>query len=644
MINARWIALAAWLLVLTGAAAQNGSSELGPERITAFDAMLNVRPDGVLEVEETITVVVRGDGFKRGIFRTIPTLLRTELWTRKDAGFRITEVLRDGRPEPYVIEPGFGLLTLRIGREDFMLPHGEHVYTIRYVAPNQLRHRESTDELYWNVTGDEWGFRMDRVTAVVRYPGAAGEPLDVSSYSGPRGTTTTDASAESAAGEVRYVLERGLAPGHGLTVSVSWPTVAVDRPTTLDKIATAFASDPLGTAMVVGGLLLGAYYWMMWNLFGREPRANPLPEPSGPPVHIAPASVRYLRRQGHDNACVTASILNMGAAGCLDIEQTDDEKRPRLRKRDQDPAFEHEAALYDRIFQGEDTRLLGGSSSAAVIEGVQRHAKRLATTHKGTHFVTNRGHFWIGFLLIALGWIAGLVMIAVRLGGVAALIGGLTLFLLVWSFIAAALGAAIHKGFTTRGQRGQAIALSVFGLPFFGVEIALLVGITALNSIILALAMVAVGGVLVAAWRALPRVTPKGRKLLDEIDAYEARLDRLAARRVDDGSEGEVKLEALNRELPYAVALGREREWEKLFEGLAEAAVRDGQDPDDWVRRSIPYYGFTAGLAGGSGSLTDSLSSGLTGSLATSATAASSGSGGGGFSGGGGGGGGGGGW
>jgi hypothetical protein len=85
------------LILLAGATAVSAQSE----RILNFKSYLVVYPDASMSVTEDITVQASRQEIKRGIIRDFPTTYRDRLGNTVKVGFKVEEVLRDGRSEPY---------------------------------------------------------------------------------------------------------------------------------------------------------------------------------------------------------------------------------------------------------------------------------------------------------------------------------------------------------------------------------------------------------------------------------------------------------------------------------------------------------------------------------------------------------------
>src|SRR5688500_628050 len=104
---------------------------------------------------------------------------------------------------------------------------------LRYRVSNGLRFFDEHDELYWNVTGDEWEVPIESASARVRLPdGASG--VRATAFRGTFGSTEqSDVSTDPGGVHVRTT--RGLGMREGLTLVVGWNPGLVHRPTAVEK-------------------------------------------------------------------------------------------------------------------------------------------------------------------------------------------------------------------------------------------------------------------------------------------------------------------------------------------------------------------------------------------------------------------------
>ena len=156
-----------WLLLSTFAAPTFSAQS---ERILEFKSRMQVQQDGSMTVTEKITVVCAGQQIKRGIYRDFPTKYKDRHGNTIRVGFEVLEVLRDGFPEPYHIKKLSNGKRVYVGKKGLLLKPGIYTYTLTYKTDRQLGYFKDFDELYWNVTGNGFGFVIEKVEALVEIP------------------------------------------------------------------------------------------------------------------------------------------------------------------------------------------------------------------------------------------------------------------------------------------------------------------------------------------------------------------------------------------------------------------------------------------------------------------------------------------
>ena len=165
-MTARPALVAALLLVVAPAAAAQRSYT-----IDRFEADVTVRRDASIEVSETITATFTGSW--NGIYRSIPVRYRNPQGFDWTIGLTLVSATdAEGRP-----------LRTETSRERHFIKYKVWIpgaadatrgIVLRYRATNALRFFDDHDELYWNVTGDEWDVPIERAIAVVRLPSEIG--------------------------------------------------------------------------------------------------------------------------------------------------------------------------------------------------------------------------------------------------------------------------------------------------------------------------------------------------------------------------------------------------------------------------------------------------------------------------------------
>ncbi|MCA9399149.1 MAG: DUF2207 domain-containing protein, partial [Candidatus Omnitrophica bacterium] len=268
------------------------------EQIADFHSSIEVHYDSTMTVTETITVRAEGQKIRRGIYRDFPTKYKDRLGNQVVVGFEVKSVLRDGLSESYHIKAMSNGQRVYIGKENYFLPRGEYTYTLTYTTNRQLGFFEDHDELYWNVTGNDWDFPIKQASAVVSLPSDAAEKIiGVDAFTGRYSSVGKDfVFRRDVFGNPAFVTTRTLSSGEGLTIAISWPKGYVEEPKVWDKVGY-FVRDNKPVVVTLGGLmLLLLYYLNIWNLIGRDPEKGTIIPLYDAPKGFSPASSRYIMK------------------------------------------------------------------------------------------------------------------------------------------------------------------------------------------------------------------------------------------------------------------------------------------------------------------------------------------------------------
>jgi uncharacterized membrane protein YgcG len=617
------------------------------EEILAYDVTIDVEPGGRMRVTEELRVRALGREIRRGIYRDVPTSFpRASRLGRIEAPFDVVSVTRDGAPEPYTVQGiggpvGRGGMRVRIGNANVLLDPGVYDYTIRYETDRWIRFGDETDELYWNLTGNGWGFPIRSASARVRVGELSSTP-ELESWTGYEGSTTS--TATSSWGEdtrtADFRTERTLQPGEGLTVRMTFPSGELTPPTEA-QMAQWFRLDWGGyvdAGYVV--LLAVAVYLLMWRRVGVDPARGPMRMRQGPPTGYSPAALGFIEDRGYDASQLSAALVNMALLGALRIENEDGEWRLEKLDPDADLAPE-ERALFDELLGTRKRIHLTQSNHASLRAGIKAFRKSLAHRLEREYFVNNRRWFIAGLVVSVLGfaavawrWRFAIDPTALFLGfwltGWTA--GVATLLYRIWQQARAARATGNKAAWVATS------ALALFSIPFVGAELFVTGLLLTMVPSHLVFAALTLGVTNIVFYHLLERPTLKGRGVLDQLAGFQAYLgadDDRAVPRTDD------RVALFERYLPFAIALGLESRWADAF-GDALSPTLDRPD----APHRLPWFHHDRSTHDVR-SFSTSLASGLSSTLSAASSPPSSGGsggGGGGSSGGGGGGGGGGGW
>lgn len=578
--------------------------------IERFEARLEVRPEGWVDVLEVIDVDFQGLQ-RHGIYRIIPVrygvtddasdvpedLAPEDVWRRihlDDIQVSSTapddvEVSRPSRFSGTEVQ-------LRIGDPDVTVS-GRQRYEITYRVRGALNTFPSHEELYWNVTG-QWPvpIRAAEVTVV-------GPSLQrIACFQGTGGTTGL-CDEERLEGGTGIAAVAGIVPGNGFTIVAAMApgSVAVPPPQYDERwdFGRAMAGSPL--AWPLFAVILALVVFLLARLFYREGRdrttsggetvdgrvveqPRPLFRPRETPVRfrppddLRPAHLGLLVDERVDAVDISATLVHLAVRGHLVIEEERDKVlwmsktdwKLRRTPNTEDALEDFESGLLDALFSTGDevtvSELKG--SFAEDYRKVEReiYADAVARGWFNRNPKSTRSK-WLG------------IGIGVGIVGV-----GVTILLAIFTRFAVA------------------------GLPLF-----------------------LAGDALLVAHRWMPHRTAKGSRLLDETLGFREFVRTAEAGRMEFAEEENIFLAYL----PFAVVFGAVDKWAGAFAHLGTAATAAA---GAWYVGAAGLPGDLRGLSAGLSDFASTVGSSLSTTPASSGSSGfSGGSSGGGFGGGGGG-------
>ncbi|MDT9597675.1 DUF2207 domain-containing protein [Sphingosinicella rhizophila] len=636
-----------WLLALLAALVFIAPGPANAEeRILHFLSDVQVEADGALSVTETIRVRVEGVAIKRGIYRDFPTDYRGPAGRRMRVGFDVSEVRRNGQPEPWKASPEGNGVRILIGDEDIFLPIGEHEYVIRYRTTRQLGFFRDYDELYWNATGNGWIFPIDVAEARIRLPQPA--PFGQRAfYTGPQGASGDNARiVAERPGDIWFRTTAPLGIYEGLTVAVAWPKGVVSPPGPSTRFGWWLQDNGPPAVALVGLLGVFGFYFHAWRRAGRNPRPGTIVPIFSPPEGLSAAAVRYIRKMGSDNRAFAAALVQLGVLGKLRL--VEGEKgfftgaRTTIERKDSDQVVPSaEADMMTKLFEGGNSVLMDDKNHATFSGAQNALRASLKRQFEGSLFVRNwMWAVWGTLALFVAIWLtAAAVLLTASLGIDSLMAIRLPLAGLAALALATFLYRCSRKPDSKLGLPGQ-IGLAFIGLIAFGLGFATIGMALATGRVLPLLIPLAALPVVISAYSWMAAHTREGRGVLDRIEGFRHYLAITEEERLETLHPPEKTPELFERFLPYAIALEVENEWASRFTRILAAAAAAG------TASTFGWYSGHSNPWSDTDSFVDRVGSSLTSTISSSSTApgSSSGSGGGGSSGGGGGGGGGGGW
>ena len=543
--------------------------------INTFHSDITIRQSSSFVVRETIEVTFHRS--RHGIYRDIPFEYRDDLGKTLMTPTKVLSVTDGaGRKWNYKVDKTGHRLNVRIG-DPKRYVIGPQTYIITYQVENAILFFDDHDELYWNVTGNDWKARIQSASADVDLEVKnKSKQMWAAGYTGVLGSRESECTIETSDNRGRFSTKRPLDPGEGLTIAFGWDKGLVSPPSSWKRFLWAINLEENWVfSLPFFSLLLMAN---LWYRRGRDPRVREAIQVMYEPPRfenrpLIPAEVGALLDERLDPRDITSTIVGLAVKGYLSIEEskkegllfdTTDYYLKKLKEADS-ALIPFETELMKDLFPAS----LPGVSVSQLTNKFYTNLGTLKKVLYGElirkkYFLSNpetvrNSYSIVGVLIIVFGGVAG--------------------------------------AFLAPSSAGKSIAAMVLaGLP------------------VLALA------------RFMPAKTRAGANARIDILGFQEFMNRAEKDRLERMGDKDL----FSKFLPYAIALNVADNWSKAFEGIY-------QNPPEWYvsptgYRTFSPYGFSHSL----NSVTSSLSSAMYSAPRGSGTGGGGGGGGGGGSSGGG--------
>lgn len=287
-------------------------------RIISFKSDLKVSKDGQLVVTETIQPHFTGAW--NGLFRLIPVRYRTP----QNPDFRLDLQLisiTDEKGNPFRYEESRSGHSKRF---KIWIPGAvdtTRTIQLSYLVRNGLQFFEEYDELYWNVTGDEWEVPIQQASATVHLPEELTGTRAVA-FTGAYGSKEQGAAITVSPSRVTFETRQELNLHEGLTIAVAWDSGVVARPSRLEETSRKVASFwPFLWPIIVLMLM-----YQLWKRRGQDPRQGPLIVRYKPPEGFTAAETGTLIDNRPDTCDLTAILVDLAVRGYIRIDEVKEER------------------------------------------------------------------------------------------------------------------------------------------------------------------------------------------------------------------------------------------------------------------------------------------------------------------------------
>ena len=315
------------------------SFALAAEQLNFIKSDVTINRDATVDVVERIQYQTDED--HHGILRDIPYKYpQGEGYTT--AGFELKLVTDENDQSiKYSTSDTSQGVEIKIGDPDKTFT-GQKDYKISYRFKYAINYFDDHDELYLNITGNDWNFPVELSQATVKFNGFAPADLIFKCYTGPYGSTGENCTKQNNTGEINF------SSSDSLTVVVGW------KPGLVAKVERPFIKPfriESGWFLLIPVLYL-VFMLRLYLQKGRDPkgRITIAPEFSAPD-DLRPAQVGALLDERVDPRDVSATIIDFAVCGYLKIEEKSKKEYDLIKIKDAGKDFESfEKKLYNAIF------------------------------------------------------------------------------------------------------------------------------------------------------------------------------------------------------------------------------------------------------------------------------------------------------
>lgn len=403
-----------FVLTITFAATAQGGYT-----IKQYDVTVLVNKDASLDITETINVYFNEN--RHGIFRIIPYKYKlapltagTEKADRQleSNGYAQTIIEDiDVKGWKYSVNNKGDYKEIKIGDKKRTV-YGDQQYIIHYKLLNAINFFKDKAELYLNIIGDKWDVDIAAVNFSIEFydalPGTPQYFIATGTYGSQQNNTVANwAGNKILSGSTTAALQ----PSEGVTVGIVLPKEFLTQQN--------YMLRGMKWLLLPGAVL--TFMFLVWRRWGKDEKLVITTE-FYPPTNVSPSVAGYIIDDTLDKRDLTALIPYWGAAGYLQVKETETKSLLGLIKNKEYDfirlkdlpanALNFERTLFNGIFASGDTVAL--SSLKDVLYSTMASAKKQLETEvdRGAYYVKNsRG---MAVLFFVLG-IAALVIGAVNL-------------------------------------------------------------------------------------------------------------------------------------------------------------------------------------------------------------------------------------
>lgn len=287
------------------------------EKIDDFQVDIRINKDASIDVSERILYDFE-NAQRHGIFRDIPVEYQAR---GGNFNLRLSDILvADERGEPYnfsVSNVGDNR-QIKIGDAD-LLVSGKKTYIISYRIKRAINYFDAFDELYWNGIGTQWTIPINNPSVKLFFPEKISkENLSISCYVGALGSTEKcDFLVDENKNAITFSA-RNLSPGEGVTFAVGFPKGTVSQPTLMAGIWETVKDN---WVLAVPFIVFFTMFYLWWTR-GRDPKGRgTIIAQFDAPDNLTPLEIGIIVDERSDSGDISAQIIHLASKGYLKIKK-----------------------------------------------------------------------------------------------------------------------------------------------------------------------------------------------------------------------------------------------------------------------------------------------------------------------------------
>lgn len=288
------------------------------EHIPYLFTQLEVLPDGLLKVQETIMVIANGKKLKSPLVKSVPDSVVSNTGEKRPVDINLVSVVVNGQPVEYRIEKRGGS-TLFMPKENFALENGVYKYVFTYLVDRQVWSYPDYNELYWDVSGSAWNLVITRAGASVILP-AGKEPLSQMILTGyPYSLqSNTAVITRDAPNVIGFAATTPLFLAEGMHLVVDMPKDTIAAPDFSKKFSWFITDHGEFTFALIGLLVILGAYLASWKYIQKNPKKSTIN------LKKTPMMLRFLLKGSFDKTGFGAFLLDLFKKNIIDIQKNDD--------------------------------------------------------------------------------------------------------------------------------------------------------------------------------------------------------------------------------------------------------------------------------------------------------------------------------